>query len=157
MAKNISLLGANYPDVPAVVLPQTGGGSASFTDVSDTTATENDVESGKVFYKATGERAVGNHTDEIFKVITYSCTKSFAGWDAFSITGDDLGVSTPSGYTPLAVRGYESSSGRIVPYLINIGATGTSAVMSMKNFTEGSATAVIQISIVYVLSSSIGN
>lgn len=32
MAKNISLLGADYPDVPAVTLPQTGGGSATFVD-----------------------------------------------------------------------------------------------------------------------------
>ena len=59
MSKNVSLMGADYPDVPAVVLPQTGGGSALFTDVSQTTATEQDVEAGKVFYKANGERAVG--------------------------------------------------------------------------------------------------
>ena len=32
MAKNISLLGADYPDVPAVVLPKTGGGTAKFVD-----------------------------------------------------------------------------------------------------------------------------
>lgn len=35
MAKNISLLGADYPDVPAVVLPKTGGGSAMFVDADD--------------------------------------------------------------------------------------------------------------------------
>ena len=34
MAKNISLLGADYPDVPAVQLPQTGGGTATFYDVT---------------------------------------------------------------------------------------------------------------------------
>ena len=33
MAKNITLMGANYPDVPAVTLPQTGGGTATFGDV----------------------------------------------------------------------------------------------------------------------------
>lgn len=33
MAKNISLLGADYPGVPAVQLPQTGGGTATFYDV----------------------------------------------------------------------------------------------------------------------------
>ena len=47
MAKNVSLLGANYPDVSAVTLPQTGGGNATFTDVSDTTAGAGDVLSGK--------------------------------------------------------------------------------------------------------------
>ena len=33
MAKNVSLMGADYPDVPAVVLPQTGGGNAVFYDI----------------------------------------------------------------------------------------------------------------------------
>ena len=35
MAKNISLLGADYPGVPAVQLPQTGGGTATFYDIKD--------------------------------------------------------------------------------------------------------------------------
>ena len=34
MAKNISLMGADYPDVPAVQLPQTGGGTATFYDIN---------------------------------------------------------------------------------------------------------------------------
>lgn len=33
MAKDITLLGANYEDVPAVKLPQTGGGEATFYDL----------------------------------------------------------------------------------------------------------------------------
>ena len=32
MAKNITLMGANYQDVPAVDLPKTGGGTARFVD-----------------------------------------------------------------------------------------------------------------------------
>ena len=34
MAQNITLLGANYPNVPAVDLPKTGGGTARFYDVN---------------------------------------------------------------------------------------------------------------------------
>lgn len=34
MSKNISLLGADYPAVPAVQLPQTGGGTATFYDIN---------------------------------------------------------------------------------------------------------------------------
>lgn len=34
MAKNISLLGADYPDVPAVQLPMTGGGTATYYDIN---------------------------------------------------------------------------------------------------------------------------
>lgn len=59
MAQNISLLGANYSAVPAVVLPKTGGGTASFTDVTDTTTTASDVASGKYFYTSGGARTQG--------------------------------------------------------------------------------------------------
>ena len=54
MAQNITLLGASYSDVPAVELPKTGGGTATFTDVTDTTAAAADVASGKYFYTAAG-------------------------------------------------------------------------------------------------------
>ena len=60
MAQNITLCGADYSDVPSVELPKTGGGIASFTDVTDTTATQHDVASGKVFYSANGTLTVGD-------------------------------------------------------------------------------------------------
>ena len=59
MAQNITLLGANYQAVPAVELPKTGGGTASFTDVTDTTATASDVVAGKYIYTAAGVKTQG--------------------------------------------------------------------------------------------------
>lgn len=59
MAQNITLLGASYTAVPAVTLPKTGGGTASFTDVTDTTAAASDVASGKYFYTSAGVRTAG--------------------------------------------------------------------------------------------------
>ena len=59
MAQNITLLGASYSAVPSVNLPKTGGGTASFTDVTDTTAAAADVASGKYFYTAAGVRTQG--------------------------------------------------------------------------------------------------
>lgn len=35
MAKDITLLGASYSAVPAVTLPRTGGGTATFIDEDD--------------------------------------------------------------------------------------------------------------------------
>lgn len=59
MAQNISLLGANYSNVPAVQLPKTGGGMARFTDTSPTTATPADVVAPKVFFDANGDQQTG--------------------------------------------------------------------------------------------------
>lgn len=59
MAQNITLMGASYSDVPSILLPKTGGGTASFVDITDTTAAAVDVASGKYFYTAAGVRTQG--------------------------------------------------------------------------------------------------
>ena len=61
MAQNITLMGASYSDVPSVLLPKTGGGTASFTDVTDTTAIAADVAQGKYFYTADGTKTAGSY------------------------------------------------------------------------------------------------
>ena len=63
MAQNITLQGASYPDVPSVLLPKTGGGTASFVDITDTTITgASDVLSGKIAHLADGTVVTGTAT-----------------------------------------------------------------------------------------------
>ena len=62
MAQNISLLGAQYNAVPAILVPKTGGGTARFTDVTPTDAVESDVTQGKIFFKADGSQGVGSNS-----------------------------------------------------------------------------------------------
>lgn len=62
MAQNITLMGASYSAVPGVQLPKTGGGTALFTDVTDTTAAAADVATGKYFYTAAGVRTQGTNS-----------------------------------------------------------------------------------------------
>lgn len=59
MAQSIKLWGATYSNVGGVKLPLSTSGTATFTDVSDTTATASDVASGKYFYTAAGARTQG--------------------------------------------------------------------------------------------------
>lgn len=89
MSQNISLWGATYSDVPSVLLPKSGGGTASFTDVTDTTALASDVAQGKYFYLATGEKVQGTATGG-----GGSVTQDQDGYIVLPPTG---GGSTPSG------------------------------------------------------------
>lgn len=59
MAQNVTVAGASYSAVPSIVLPKTGGGTASFVDVTGTTATASDVASGKIFFAADGTQTTG--------------------------------------------------------------------------------------------------
>ena len=94
MAKNVTLMGASYPDVPAVNLPQTGGGTARFTDTSGTTATASDVAQGKVFYAADGTETTGTASGGSATIESLSVTAN----------GTYTAPSGVDGYSPVVVN-----------------------------------------------------
>ena len=86
MAQNVTVAGASFQDVPAVNLPITGGGTASFLDTSDADATANDIRSGKTGYvngsKVTGTaQTVGHHVYFGSKVISVTSTRTITVWN----------------------------------------------------------------------------
>ena len=62
MAQNVVINGVTYQNVPEVDIPKTGGGTATFTDVTDTTATASDVATGTYFYTAAGVKTQGTNS-----------------------------------------------------------------------------------------------
>lgn len=94
MAQNITLLGASYSDVPSVILPKTGGGTASFTDVTDTTAAASDVSTGKYFYTAAGVRTEGTSSGGGTPAISIVDTTDSAGGTIRTITALDISDTT---------------------------------------------------------------
>lgn len=60
MAQNVTIAGNQYPSVPSIQIPKTGGGgNATFTDTSPTTASASDVAQGKIFFDSTGTQQTG--------------------------------------------------------------------------------------------------
>lgn len=148
MAQNITLLGASYSAVPAVNLPKTGGGTATFTDVTDTTAAAGDVASGKYFYTAAGVRTQGTSsggggTDRLVLLQTTAIgslsTSSTSGTD----TGKTVSLASTTGWQNydfllVDISVDTATNGRHTSTVTPVILTGTSNVSTKNTYTVGS-------------------
>lgn len=143
MAQNITLLGASYSAVPAVNLPKTGGGTATFTDVTDTTAAAGDVASGKYFYTAAGVRTQGTASGG-GSGLTLLKTTSLGTLSTSSTSATDTGKTvTVTGYNDYDVLVVDVSvdsvtNGRHTSTVSMVYVTGTSNVSTKNTYAVGS-------------------
>ena len=160
MSQTISLLGATYPDVPAVQLPKSPSGTATFTDVTDTTAAASDVASGKYFYTAAGVKTAGTAsgsggTDHLTKIATKNLGTISTSSTSAADTGQTLAVTGFDAYDMLIAICYTptQTNGRHVATvrLINFSATsslstrsGTSVATSTQHYKLSSSGTMTQ-------------
>lgn len=154
MAQNITLCGASYSDVPSIELPKTGGGSASFSDVSDTTAIASNVLKNKKFYLASGAAATGSMTNRgaVTATIdtpggTYTVPKGYhngngtvtATYSGYNVaTGTYTGTTSTHSFT---ISGLSFTPiGVMITAMANIGTNMQRCMLSTTNVTAVSPT-----------------
>ena len=128
MAKNITLMGADYPQVPAVQLPQTGGGTATFYDINVVDNLNSDSETDALSAKQ-GKILKEKIKKSHFRVIkTYNGVSiPSSGWvkidDFGTIKNDHSNILTDAWYLgSINIRGW---SGGIMPINIGKGSNGS--------------------------------
>ena len=134
MAQNITLLGASYSAVPAVVLPKTGGGTARFDDASVTTATASDVASGKIFLANNGTITTGTASGGSAVIQSLSVTQNGTytaptGVDGYSpVTVSVSGGGGSSSWTKVAETSYQVSTTSTSAATVATWETGDSSI-----------------------------
>ena len=117
MAQNVVINGVTYSNVPSVQIPKSGSGTASFYDISDSTAAAGDVVSGKYFYTSGGTKTQG----------------SIASKSSSDLTASTLTVTAPAGYYASAASKTLSDtslvSGNIKAGATIFGVSGSSTVV----------------------------
>ena len=126
MAQNVVINSVTYQNVPEVDIPKSGGGTAKFYDISDSTAAAGDVLSGKYFYTSAGTKTQG----------------SIASKSSSDLTASNLTVTAPAGYYASAAS-KTLSDASLVSGNIKSGATifGVSGATNVVDTTIGSGAA----------------
>lgn len=122
--KNITIAGATFNGVPSIDVPVSGGGTASFVEISDTTAQAADVASGKYFYTAAGVKTEG--------------TASGGG----GVTVESLSVTQNGTYTAPTGKAYS-------PVTVNVSGGGGASNIVTGTFKGATTGAAMDISLPY--------
>lgn len=95
MAQNITIAGNQYPSVPSILIPKTGGGgNAIFADPSVVTAVAADVASGKYFLDSSGVLTQGTASGGSAVIQSLSVTQN----------GTYTAPTGVDGYSPVTVN-----------------------------------------------------
>ena len=113
MAQNVTVAGASYTDVPSVELPKAGGGTASFVDVTDTTATADMVAEGYVFFDANGGEQTGTAYIPEEQTETVSASVS-TGSSSIKENTVAFGLDEVKGITALSVDSASTTSAALI-------------------------------------------
>lgn len=126
-SKSIVAKGTTYNGVESVTFPVSGGGNATFYEVSDTTAGASDVASGKYFYTSSGVKTEGTASGGSATLITKNITAN-GTYNASSDNADgysSVTVSVSGGGGLVYETGTWTPSEDVATYVISFANTHT--------------------------------
>jgi len=142
MAQNVVINGVTYQNVPEVDIPKSGGGTAKFTDITDTTAAAGDVLSGKYFYTSGGTKTQGSiasksSSDLTASVLTVTAPAGYYA-SAASKTCSDANLVTGNIKSGVTIFGVSGSTNVVDTTIASGGAAAGNIVNGYKAYVNGS-------------------
>lgn len=98
------------------------------------------------------EYATKDEVSALFKLKNYQYQRSFPANTTTAILGTEFNVSTPDGYTPIAIPRFNLGTTGLVLCGMHPTATESSSVMEVRNVTSSAKTQNVNIFILYVKS-----
>ena len=149
MAQNVTVAGASYSNVPSIVLPKTGGGTASFIDttIASNAATAADIASGKLAYVngvlITGTASGGGGSDRLVLLQTTAIGALQTSSTSAADTGKTVTLAQSTGWQNYDLLLVDISvdtktNGRHTSTVTPVILTGTSNVTTKNTYTVGS-------------------
>lgn len=93
--------------------------------------------------------AINDILTDYFKVVSYSASYTVAASSSGALTASALSVSTPTGYTPIAIVKFTTGNGNVVARYADAQATGSATMFAFRNQSSGSVTATAGITVLY--------
>lgn len=134
MAQNVIINGVTYQSVPAVTIPKSGGGTATFHDTSGASAEAAHILTGKTAYGASGEvqGSMANNGSTSGTISTKAGT-----------------VNIPAGYTSGGTVSISSTEqAKVIATNIKSGVTllGVAGSLTLPTISQDSTTKILSIS-----------
>ena len=91
-------------------------------------------------------------TKDAYQIKTYSMSITVTASSTLSVTASQLGVSTPSGYSPVGFVGIATGNNNIYVYYQNVTITGSNNILQLRNIASTDKSCTLTVHILYLKS-----
>lgn len=98
------------------------------------------------------QAAIAEICSDLFQTKTYTASYTVGGYASGAITASDFDISTPSGYSAIAIVDFATQSTNVDVRGVYARATGNNTLLAIRNVSSNSVTGTAYITILYAKS-----